>query len=44
LAALLVYGLVMARRTIDPEQTQAFTEGPLLSPDSPFEVPAAARE
>ncbi|HEX7477601.1 MAG TPA: LTA synthase family protein [Polyangiales bacterium] len=30
LAVLLVYGLVMARRTIDPEQTQAFTEGPLL--------------
>ncbi len=30
LALLLVYGLIMARRTIDPEQTQAFTEAPLI--------------
>jgi hypothetical protein len=30
LAMLLVYGLFMARRTIDPEGTQALTEAPLI--------------
>jgi len=30
LAVLLAYGLFMARRTIDPERTQAFTEAPLV--------------
>ena len=30
LGVLLVYGLCMARRTIDPERTQAFTEAPLV--------------
>lgn len=30
LAVLLVYGLSMARLTIDPERTQAFTEAPLI--------------
>jgi phosphoglycerol transferase MdoB-like AlkP superfamily enzyme len=30
LAVLLVYGLLMSRRAIDPEQTQALTEAPLL--------------
>src|SRR5204863_7851865 len=30
LAVLLVYALYMARRTIDPERTQVFTEAPLV--------------
>ena len=30
LGLLLAYSLVMAQRTIDPEQTQAFTEAPLI--------------